>query len=622
MLALAAAASLAAPPSLQAVESARPMLRARKAVRVAPHTPAQRAAIGAGPFSLVVKFRDDLAVRADSAGALFSRSGRDVTTLEEWRVERDDLRLHPLITADEGRLRAFEERAEARSGRAQPDLAGLFRVETAGLSLEGAAALAASLRARPEVEFASISPELTPPPEDYPPTTPDLSPRQSYMGPDPGLDFDALHEAGAFGAGLRYSDCEYGWVLDHEDLVDIGVTAEPGQTPSPFVQLWGWDQHGTAVVGADCSPHDGYGTNGLAPDARAFVYPEHTIEEGFRRVTCIANAAMDSGTGDVVLLEMQTGYAGPLSPAEVDPAVWLVTRAAVDAGVVVVAAAGNGSADLDGPAFANYRSFGDSGAIIVGAGTPDTNHDKADFSTFGTRVDVQAWGLMVFTPGYGEFMVYGSDRRQAYTNAFSGTSSASMLIAGACLGLQSYAEGIGLPRLGPEPLRELLAATGIPQGSGGHIGPFPDLAAAMAALDDGGVRYCDPSANVAFEEGARVGLIGTTELALDDVTLTVERSTPSSPGYFFLGGATDERPVVGAGGTICIAPGALGLYRLMPPTLSGPGGGSTRAVALTSTPGSLFAPGDVVYFQYWYRDVGGPHGTTSAFSDALAVRFR
>ena len=67
---------------------------------------------------------------------------------------------------------------------------------------------------------------------------------------------------------------------------------------------------------------------------------------------------------------MQTvGPGGSSGPAEIHPMVWLVTRLGTDAGVVIVAAAGNGEQDLDSADYDEYRGRGDSGAIIVGAGT-------------------------------------------------------------------------------------------------------------------------------------------------------------------------------------------------------------------------------------------------------------
>ena len=73
--------------------------------------------------------------------------------------------------------------------------------------------------------------------------------------------------------------------------------------------------------------------------------------------------------------------------------------------MIVVAAAGNGNQDLDGSLYNFYSNRGDSGAIIVGSGSASSSHRKISSSTFGSRVDVQAWGETVFTTGYGFLLV-------------------------------------------------------------------------------------------------------------------------------------------------------------------------------------------------------------------------
>src|SRR4029078_9364840 len=100
---------------------------------------------------------------------------------------------------------------------------------------------------------------------------------------------------------------------------------------------------------------------------------------------------------------------------------------------------GNGNKNLDGSAFSDYTSWGDSGAIIVGAGTDDVEHAKLSFSTFGSRVNVQGWGQNVFSLGYGSFAQYGGDPNQKYADAFNGTSAAAGIVADAAGLLEGFA---------------------------------------------------------------------------------------------------------------------------------------------------------------------------------------
>ena len=433
-----------------------------------------------GGYRLVVKFADEVHARADEDGALVSRSGADLTAV---KALTGHAAFVPLIRLPEAILEDLQRRAQQRSGRCQPDLAGMLVVKIPAARTADLRVLGEALQQLEAVEFCDIEALGVAPPADLPPTTPDLTQYQGYHGPDPGMDMDpAWALEGGTGAGVQVSDCEYAWTASHEDLNDVDLNLEPGQTIHPDSFEWDFDEHGTAVLGEIVATDDGYGCTGLAPDVDVRTYPEWTMEDDFRRVTAITHAIAGSDPGDVVLLEMQApGAGGDYGPAELDHAVWTVTRSGVDAGVIVVAAAGNGNQNLDAGVYADYMSWGDSGAILVGAGTPTSSHDQTWFSTYGSRVDVQAWGEWVVTTGYGDLGAYGgpTDQDQYYTAEFGGTSSASPMVAAACASLQGISLAHNGVPLEPAQMRDLLVATGLPQGSGGHIGPFVQVGAAL-----------------------------------------------------------------------------------------------------------------------------------------------
>merc|ERR550532_3035833 len=154
--------------------------------------------------------------------------------------------------------------------------------------------------------------------------------------------------------------------------------------------------HGTASVGIALGG-DGYGVKGLANKADGYFFSELPASGRYNRDRAVAAAVAKVRAGDIVLLEMQTGR--PYGPAELTQSIWDIVKMGTDAGVVIVAAAGNGNRNLDSATDASYRARGDSGAIIVGAG--NAQHRKQGFSTYGSRVDVQAWGRSVMTSGYG-----------------------------------------------------------------------------------------------------------------------------------------------------------------------------------------------------------------------------
>lgn len=445
-------------------------------------------------YRLTVKLRDELLGRVDADGTLRSEAGLDLQPLARV-VARHGVGFEPLLKLAPERLVELERRAAERSGAEQPDLQGMWEVVADDLH-DGAwlATIAEELRATGLVEFVDVRVVGAAPPGDIGTPTPDYSSRQTWLDADPGLGVAGAWALGASGAGVRVSDVEYGWVSGHEDLVDRPLNPEPGQTVPSWVASLGYDQHGTAAFGQIAAPHNGYGCDGSAPDATLATYPEWSDQQGSRRPTAIASALADSVAGDVIMLEMQDyGPDGRYVMAEIDPAVWTVVRTASDAGVVVVAAAGNGNADLDSATYAGYRALGDSGALIVGAGSATTAHDKLSFSTYGARVDVQGWGERVFTLGYGDFATIDGMSTQMYTSTFSGTSSATPTVATAVTLLQGHVRASGAPPLSPRQLRDLLIATGHPQGAGGHIGPLPDVMAAMLELDGDGDGAIDPS---------------------------------------------------------------------------------------------------------------------------------
>ena len=94
-------------------------------------------------------------------------------------------------------------------------------------------------------------------------------------------------------------------------------------------------------------------------------------------------------------------------------------------------AAGNGNENFELAVFNNTGLQKDSGAIVVGAGVPPTNHFDTDngyasigvprsriwFSNYGNIVNVQGWGWHVTTLGYGD--AQGVPRRTSGTRCDS-----------------------------------------------------------------------------------------------------------------------------------------------------------------------------------------------------------
>ncbi|MBA4377683.1 MAG: hypothetical protein C0395_03360 [Gemmatimonas sp.] len=107
------------------------------------------------------------------------------------------------------------------------------------------------------------------------------------------------------------------------------------------------------------------------------------------------------------------------------------------------------------------------------------------FSSYGPRFDLQGWGENVTTTGH-NFDLYSAEGLNLhYTKLFSGTSSASPIVAGAVACLQGWWAGSGQTTpIPPALMRSTLKTTGTAQDSVGTkpIGPRPNLAAAIATL--------------------------------------------------------------------------------------------------------------------------------------------
>jgi subtilisin family serine protease len=239
---------------------------------------------------------------------------------------------------------------------------------------------------------------------------------------------------------------------------------------------------------------------GICPDAEFSTFSNYG---GYSPAEAIQIAADMLDPGDILILEMhrpgprhgftargdQRGYVA----VEWWPLDFAAVRYAVSRGILVLSAAGNGAEDLDDarynvrpagfpPAWSNpfRRGTSDSGSIIVGAGAPPPgthgrNHGPArarlEFSNYGGLVDAQGWGREVTTCGYGDLQG-GHDENLWYTDAFSGTSSATPIVAGALACVQGIRRASAKSPLTPAQARALLRdpATGSPQQDGPIVG--------------------------------------------------------------------------------------------------------------------------------------------------------
>lgn len=342
------------------------------------------------------------------------------------------------------------------------------------------------LKAFQEIEYCyEMNNSPIKPPTDIAPATTNFEVNQTYLGPNPGINMQYAWNLGLSGTGIKVRDIEYGFNANHEELNSVNVSVAPGMTISSSATI-AYTEHGTSVFGIIMADKGSYGVSGLAYGAQEMVLFPEWQQSGYNRVFAVSQAIQNSQPGDVIIYEMQAYDASSnLLPAEYDLTIWNLTKAATDAGIIIVEAAANGTRNLDSPTYATYMNRGNSGAILVGAGTSDLNHEKMSYSNYGSRVDVQGWGQNVLTSGFtGVYFLVGGDLNQGYTN-FEGTSSATPMVAGCVIVLQSYYHSLTGNYLSPLEMRNLLINTGIPQGNSamGNIGPLPNMQAALNAID-------------------------------------------------------------------------------------------------------------------------------------------
>jgi subtilisin family serine protease len=325
-----------------------------------------------------------------------------------------------------------------------------------------------------------------------------FEPSQGYLHAAPnGIGaIEVWSLAGAKGAGITICDIEGNWNRTHEDLPS-GIPLIGGTVINDL----GWRNHGTAVLGEMISKPDVRGTAGISHGAKAVV--QSAVVNGvFNAAAAITNAASQLRAGDVILIELQAeGPNGKYVAMQYWGDIFSAIAAATANGITVVEAAGNGNENFDLAIFNDTGLQKDSGAIVVGAGIPPTNHFDIDtayqsigvprsriwFSNYGKIVNVQAWGWHVTTLGYGDAQGGASENRW-YTLRFSGTSSASPIVTGAVACLQGRARSKNGSPMTPAKVRNILMSTGTPQEAGPgvpltqRIGPQPNLPKAMALV--------------------------------------------------------------------------------------------------------------------------------------------
>lgn len=481
---------------------------------------------------LIVKFAEGSEVRLEQ-GLLRSRTGQDLSGVEAVLVARADVVVERLFSRSEAALDLERVEAQSISGQALADLNNYYKLLLPNGSVRDAEELIDALNALPIVEIAYAEPiaqnawisqdellrqrrelGLDPvhgvPVDDvealreaervvrdaqaweqvitgetslpgrlqasgsFTPSTPNYEPMQDYIEPAPlGVNAPAAWAfAGGNGAGVKIIDVEIGWNWNHEDIPAPFYTGGPVQ----------YDDHGVAVTGEMVAKSNGFGVTGIAHGAQI---GGHSVlgtptADVFNQVQSVLSA------GDIFIIELHCpgpGATGGGQDGFIALEWWQANFDAIATatarGVQCCEAAGNGAEDFDNAMYLGLfdRNVRDSGAIIVGAAVGSSRAPES-YTNYGARVDLHGWGSLVTTTGYGSLQ--GGSQNQWYTADFSGTSSATPIVTGSVAALQgAYKAATGGAVLPNGTIMEILRSTGTAQTGTKHIGPRPNLAAAI-----------------------------------------------------------------------------------------------------------------------------------------------
>ncbi len=446
---------------------------------------------------MIVKFTEESMVRWN--GSLYSKSGMSLSQAQNFLGKHREVEIRRSSRKQpEELLDYWEKNGERNTGQ---DLANLNNYYVLEISENpDPMALIEEVIAIDIVETAYYLPPQQEACIDQAPDTPDYRAGQDYQDPAPlGVDAQfawAYHTSGPGRVGYWCIDIENDWTEGHEDF------------NTGFAVLWGGDNgnsadHGDAVVGVYAACNNGAdGMTGISYNVtpKGVSWSNQAGADAMEQwENAFNNAASSLFAGESYLIEIHwpgpdtgvpcnagCGNCGQYEYIAVE--YWQEAFDAVQThtsnGIIVYEAAGNGQMNLDNAIYANRfnRGFRDSNAIVVGAGTCDVNVNNMCWSNYGSRLDCSGWGQCVWTLGYGDLYTEGTDATE-YTDTFSGTSSATPVVAGSGNCLQGIAQDKYNTTLTPQQIESYMSTTGTPWGGTRDIGERPDLEMAINRIE-------------------------------------------------------------------------------------------------------------------------------------------
>ena len=209
------------------------------------------------------------------------------------------------------------------------------------------------------------------------------------------------------------------FLLSHEDLAGIFVpgydVADGDSDPNPPVALASNQSfsHGTHCAGiAAASTDNGTGISGMGFNLKVMPIKATLDSETGPAVTHAYDGVEYAIDQEVDVISLSWGGSGYSQTYQA------LFNDAFDAGITVVAAAGNDDTNI-----AMYPASYDN---VISVGASDANDLKASFSNYGSTIDVMAPGVDILST------VAGSGGSSNSYEIYQGTSMACPLVAGLC----------------------------------------------------------------------------------------------------------------------------------------------------------------------------------------------
>jgi subtilisin family serine protease len=284
----------------------------------------------------------------------------------------------------------------------------------------------------------SIFPNV-PPPAFVRPMAGVMDPELADQWWIPGLGVDSAW-TNATGKGVTIADCDAGYFVDEEDInanlllehaKDFADVDDPTNISDGNFII-----HGTAVTTLMAGVLNGKGTNGIAHDAKVIPLQNYNyadnddLDKEEATAKCILGALTIPDV-DIIVLENQTD-----GSSETFAGTREAVKLALEAGVIIVSAAGNSGNEL------KIEEANDTGSIIVGA--VGEGREQLSYSNYGSRVIISGYGEGLWT-------LWGPDGHMA---EFGGTSGATPLVA-ATIAMMLEVN----PTLSNDEIKEILIAT-------------------------------------------------------------------------------------------------------------------------------------------------------------------